>query len=852
MRYILTVGVLALWFSIPGWAAGYVVDNLADYDDGSWTYPDPGNVTLRKAIRWCNYNGIPSDTITFAVSGTISLDPALGPLWIGNEGGTTIDASGQDIVIDASNVANAFQIASNGNTITAGTGTLKIQGAQQDGIYIAGSNNVIDGVEITETSSGSTYYAAITISGGDSNEVKNCDIHDNDGYGIIVANGATNTQIHYNEIHENGHAHAGNFAPSGIIVENDGTDGTVIEYNDIYNNDGNGIYILGGATNGPADTLIQDNDIYNNGVASTAGVGILVQGAVEGDYSVDIYENDIHNNYAQGVLIEAGNGGSPTHVGVEYNKIYSNGQEGVLIRDSGTDYNIVEGNLIGTDDDSGTWPTVKPNKNSGVAITNGAQHNTISDNTICYNRYQNVLISGSGTDYNIVEYNWILGGTYANPPVGYNNTGVIIINGAKHNEIGPCNAIQYHYYDGIQIVGDGTDYNEIIGNNEWWCESWPPAGISYNGRGIAVLNEYPEEEFDYDLQLGSSTSGPAGTLIQENSVTDNNGDGILLRYIAPRSEGVTTIFDNTITDNGATDEDIGNGIYCIGSSPDITDNTITGNHENGIKLEVYFGTSDSPSTYDDDVLSDGPSMTISGNFIGGNGTVVTGNDIGAGIYAVDTPLGNISDLYTNNEWEDDDDVCHIQQDWYGYVRAVDQGGNPVTGRTVVIEQGGDAAGWNWIYTSAVSDADGNYGPAGFGIDHARSYFQIVEKRVRNDGVTEVYTPQLVYFQGETQKERYSFNGRYPDPAGEPGGAIESPTGSGWDRYQYAQLTISCNVHDLNGDCVLDIVDVRIAYKIAMGCIYPTPEQRAAADVDGDGDVDMDDVRRYAEWVLGGE
>jgi|Deesub1362A_J573_1020465.scaffolds.fasta_scaffold02718_3 uncharacterized repeat protein (TIGR01451 family) len=63
--------------------------------------------------------------------------------------------------------------------------------------------------------------------------------------------------------------------------------------------------------------------------------------------------------------------------------------------------------------------------------------------------------------------------------------------------------------------------------------------------------------------------------------------------------------------------------------------------------------------------------------------------------------------------------------------------------------------------------------------------------------------------------------------------------------------LSCNVHDLNGDCVLDIVDVRIAYRIAMGCIYPTPEQRAAADVDGDGDVDMDDVRWYAERVLGG-
>ena len=65
------------------------------------------------------------------------------------------------------------------------------------------------------------------------------------------------------------------------------------------------------------------------------------------------------------------------------------------------------------------------------------------------------------------------------------------------------------------------------------------------------------------------------------------------------------------------------------------------------------------------------------------------------------------------------------------------------------------------------------------------------------------------------------------------------------------VTPSCNTHDLNGDCILDIRDVRIAYKIAMGCIEPTERQRQAADVDGDGDVDMDDVSWYVEWVLGG-
>jgi len=56
--------------------------------------------------------------------------------------------------------------------------------------------------------------------------------------------------------------------------------------------------------------------------------------------------------------------------------------------------------------------------------------------------------------------------------------------------------------------------------------------------------------------------------------------------------------------------------------------------------------------------------------------------------------------------------------------------------------------------------------------------------------------------------------------------------------------------DVNGDAVIDLIDVRLCAQIANGYISGTVAQRAAADVDGDGDVDMDDARILAEFIIG--
>jgi len=56
--------------------------------------------------------------------------------------------------------------------------------------------------------------------------------------------------------------------------------------------------------------------------------------------------------------------------------------------------------------------------------------------------------------------------------------------------------------------------------------------------------------------------------------------------------------------------------------------------------------------------------------------------------------------------------------------------------------------------------------------------------------------------------------------------------------------------DVNGDGVIDLLDVRLCTQIAQGYITGTADQRAAADVDSDGDVDTDDVTILSEYVLG--
>jgi parallel beta-helix repeat protein len=533
-----------------------------------------------------------------------------------NNTGTGVYINGSFTTIDRCTVER------NGNggisVDSGGVGTTVSSTTIQDNI---GGSGIYSKAQITVT--GSTIIGndpgGISLDVGANNSlILDSDISDNPGGSGIFLNGVSNITIGPNNTISDNFAEGVNVRDSSSVsianstISNNGQNGlssgvfifgtssiiSVGPYNLIENNGGNGITVIEdfNTDNAPTTISVFANTIRGNGSLAGDGVGIQIAGAVS---FVDIGGNEIYENAAQGILVERTPAGSngPQNInivpapwnGALPNYIYSNGQEGILIRDLGTQNNVVRGNWIGVDPSGNP----APNGNSGVSLFGGTTNNTIEANTIRYNRYQDVLISGTGTSNNTVQLNTIWGGADVSPPVGYDNAGVVINNGATNNRV-EGNDIAYHVFDGVQVVGPGTDDN-VIGGNQVYA----------NGRGVVVINDYPDasppdpDAPPFDLQTDSfTTPGPANTFIEGNDIFDNNNDGILVR----RDGGGTVIENNDISNNQA------DGIRLVGASPSIEGNTITGNAQNGIHALVFFGQDDSPATANDDVLSQ-PTIT---------------------------------------------------------------------------------------------------------------------------------------------------------------------------------------------------------------------------------------------------
>jgi hypothetical protein len=300
------------------------------------------------------------------------------------------------------------------------------------------------------------------------------------GYdGVLIYNGATNDVI-------GGKTIGGTFAPAGNIISGNGRNGVFIinpttTQNSVAGNyiglnangtgaipnKADGVQILNGAHDNTiggivtsanqAGNVISGNAAYGVEMSDAGTAGNLVQGnyigtsaggtAVVGNAAGVFIHGTASNNTIGGGVAGAGNS-------------ISGNSYGVILFDAGTTGNLVQSNFIGTTGDLNA--TGVGNVNDGVYIGGAATGNTIGGanagtrNVISGNGGNGVTLTGSGTDANFVQGNYIGTTNTGTGAMGNAKAGVALLAGVKDNIIGGSMGLASNVISGNSI---GVDIN---------------------------------------------------------------------------------------------------------------------------------------------------------------------------------------------------------------------------------------------------------------------------------------------------------------------------------------------------------------------------------------------------------
>jgi len=215
-------------------------------------------------------------------------------------------------------------------------------------------------------------------------------------------------------------------------------------------------------------------------------------------------------------------------------------------------YNSCIGNYIGVDK---TGNHKLPNT-TGICVDGGANHNPILNNVLSGNLAYGIFIVTTGTYYNELRGNKI-GTNAAGTDTIPNQIGIILGGGTKYNVIGgntaaDRNIISGNYFDGIEVADSSTMYNNIIGNYIGTNTTGNAALPNYNGIGFAtrpsknniennlvsgnkfigiILYEYSDSNTVYSNKVGTAAdglsplgNGGAGIVIDIKSKYNKIGD----------------------------------------------------------------------------------------------------------------------------------------------------------------------------------------------------------------------------------------------------------------------------------------------------------------------------------------
>jgi titin len=541
------------------------------------------------------------------------------------------------------------------------------------GLGIASSNNEVKGLVIQNFPSNGIAIGLLdwevtnnVVSGNCIGTDYEC-AHEgsNGGDGVFIGYGAENNIIGGDSPEEKNLILFNGF--DGVGIHGSETDDNTVSGNIIMSNDYHGVYVYGGAKN---NTIGGDTEGERNLISANHKDGVRIRGSgtknniVAGNFiGTSSDSNSALPNSENGVqiMLEAQEniiGGSTTGTG---NLISGNVLSGVLISGTNTMSNTVAGNYIGINIDSSADI---PNE-YGVQITAGACYNLVGGDTegerniISGNNHRGVLISESGTSFNVVSGNYIGTDTSGSEALANLDSGVYVSSGATINRIGGSSAgegnlISGNGTDGIVFAGADTSSNYVIGNY---------IGTDFSGSAAVANTESGVNIIlgAHDIYIGGDSAGE-GNLISGNgeqgvriSGADTYGNTVYGNLIGTDWQGAVALGN---TKSGVV---ISGGAYTNTIGGDTADarNLISGNGFSGVDLlgagtidnrifGNYIGTTISgtaaiSNTHFGVYVVDGATENLIGSQYGLTGNLISGNgDSGVRISGDDTMANTVA------------------------------------------------------------------------------------------------------------------------------------------------------------------------------------------------------------------
>jgi titin len=326
--------------------------------------------------------------------------------------------------------------------------TITGTGSYQNGIYHNFIGCGMDG--FTKMANGNGIIIAQSrdnIIGGNDMFYRNV-ISGNDAGGIVLSNsGANNNVIKGNYIGVDS-------SGLGILENHTG----VLLMSNANNN------IIGGAGPGEGNVLSGNIEIgvYIEACDSNLVIGNLIGPDATGTGSLDtggilFQGNGIEVNTVSAYNRIGGNAPGERNI-ISGNRVYG------MIYYGNVSNNPLIGNYIGTDI---TGNVALPNA-TGICVDGGSNHNKIENNVLSGNISYGIFIVTTGTYYNEM-YGNLIGTNAAGTDSIPNDIGLLLGGGARYNIIGGTgagqrNLISGNRYAGIEAADIGTSYNEIRGN----------------------------------------------------------------------------------------------------------------------------------------------------------------------------------------------------------------------------------------------------------------------------------------------------------------------------------------------------------------------------------------------------